>query len=86
MADPITDAVAEALTGTTKSSTPDGPQPPPAPTIPPHVAANILEMLKRVELKGLEAYAFVEACTFLQRFAGPPPSGPGVPFTGVPGK
>jgi hypothetical protein len=80
MSDPITDAVAETLAGATPKDA--QPPPPPAP-IPGHVAANIMEFLKRVETKGLEAFALVEAYTHLQRFAAPPPTGPGVPFTGT---
>lgn len=53
---------------------------PEAPTIPPHVAANILEFMKRVTTQGDEAYAYVEAKMYLMKFAAPAPTGPGVPF------
>ena len=51
-----------------------------APAIPPSVAANILVMLNRVQVTGPEAIAWVEAVQHLTPLAGPPPTGPGVPF------
>lgn len=54
--------------------------------MPPHVAANIVEMLKRVTVTGMEAYALVEAVTILNAVALPPPQGPGVQFPGLPGR
>jgi hypothetical protein len=54
--------------------------------IPPHIAANILEFLKRVECKGMECIAWGEAFSFFQQHAPQPQQGPGVPFTGLPGQ
>jgi hypothetical protein len=67
--------------------------------IPAHIAANIREFRKRVELKGMEAIAWGEAYSFMQQHAPPqgqpmqqhaPPQGqpmqqnpPGVPFGGL---
>src|SRR5271166_6287120 len=54
-------------------------------TIPPHIAGNILEFLRRVESKGLESVAWVEAYQFMQQHA-QQPAPAGVPFTGLPPK
>lgn len=35
--------------------------------IPPHIAGNLLEFLRRVESKGMEAVAWVEAYQFVQK-------------------
>ncbi len=50
--------------------------------IPPHIAGNLLEFLRRTPSTGLEAIGWVEAYHYVQQFA-PSPS-PGVPFTGLP--
>lgn len=47
--------------------------------IPPHIAANILELLRRVQTTGMEAVAWVEAYQYVQQFA--PQQHPGVPFS-----
>jgi hypothetical protein len=52
-----------------------------APVIPSHIAGNICEMLKRVQVTGMEAIAWAEAFGFMQKHA---PQG--VPFTGIPQK
>jgi hypothetical protein len=52
-------------------------------TIPPHIATNLLELLRRVETKGMEAVAWVEAYQFVQRYA---PKQSGVQFGGLPAK
>jgi hypothetical protein len=45
----------------------------PAPLpVPPHIASNLLEFLRRVESKGMEAVAWVEAYQFVQRYAPQP--------------
>lgn len=49
--------------------------------IPPHIAGNLLEFLRRVQSTGMEAIAWVEAYTFVQQHA---PQQPGVPFNGLP--
>ena len=41
----------------------------PPPAIPPHIAGNLLEFLRRVESKGMEAIAWVEAYQFVQKHA-----------------
>jgi hypothetical protein len=38
-------------------------------TIPPHIAGNLLEFLRRVQSTGMEAVAWVEAYTFVQQHA-----------------
>jgi len=53
--------------------------------IPPHIAGNVLEFLRRVQSTGMEAIAWVEAYTYVQQFV-PQPGAPGVPFTGLPPK
>lgn len=52
--------------------------------IPPHIAGNLMEFLRRVKCEGIEAIAWVEAYTFLQQHV--PQQAQGVPFTGVPTK
>jgi hypothetical protein len=52
-----------------------------APAVPPHIAGNLLEFLRRVECKGMEAVAWVEAYQFVQKHA---PQQPGVQFGGLP--
>jgi len=57
------------------------------PGVPPNVAHNIIELLKRVTVTGFEAYALVEAVTILNQFLPQPAQpGPGVPFQGLPQK
>lgn len=51
--------------------------------IPPHIAGNLLEFLRRVKSEGMEAIAWVEAYQFVQQHA-PQPSPPGIPFGGLP--
>jgi hypothetical protein len=62
--------------------------PPPLPVvhIPPHIAGNLLEFLRRVKSDGMEAVAWVEAYQFVQRHAPPSSPQPGVPFAGLPPK
>lgn len=60
--------------------------PDPTPTIPAHIANNIMQLLHRVKLEGQEALAWVEAYTWLQPHAAkmqPPQS---VPFQPGPPK
>lgn len=52
--------------------------------IPPHIAGNILEFLRRVSCTGMESIAWVEAYTFMQQHAPQQPQG--VPFNGLPPK
>jgi hypothetical protein len=52
--------------------------------IPPHIAGNLLEFLRRVESKGMEAIAWVEAYQHVQQFV--PQQQPGIPFNGLPPK
>jgi hypothetical protein len=52
--------------------------------IPPHIAGNLLEFLRRVQSTGMEAVAWVEAYNFVQQHVQPPQ--PGVPFGGLPPK
>lgn len=52
--------------------------------IPPHIAGNILEFLRRAPCTGMESIAWGEAYTFMQQHA--PAAAPGVPFSGVPPK
>ena len=53
---------------------------PTVPAIPPNIAGNILEFLRRVQSTGMEAVAWVEAYQYVQQFAAPQP---GVPFNGL---
>lgn len=50
--------------------------------IPAHIAGNLLEYLRRVESKGMEAIAWVEAYQYVQQFM--PQQPPGVQFSGLP--
>ena len=43
----------------------------PAPAIPPHIAGNLLEFLRRAQSTGMEAVAWVEAYNFVQQYAQP---------------
>ena len=43
--------------------------------IPPHIAGNLLEFLRRVQSTGMEAVAWVEAYQFVQKHA-PQPAAP----------
>lgn len=54
--------------------------------IPPHIAANILEFLRRVQSTGMEAIAWVEAYQFVQQHVPQQQPQPGVPFGGLPPK
>lgn len=54
------------------------------PSIPQHIANNILEFLRRVQSTGMEAIAWVEAYQFVQQSA--TQAQPGVPFGGLPPK
>jgi hypothetical protein len=54
--------------------------------IPPHIAGNILEFLRRVKSEGMEALAWVEAYTFMQQHAPQQGQPQGVPFNGLPPK
>lgn len=47
-----------------------------AQAIPPHIAGNLLEFLRRVESKGMEAVAWVEAYQFVQKHAPQQPATP----------
>jgi hypothetical protein len=53
--------------------------------IPPHIAGNLLEFLRRVKSEGMEAIAWVEAYQFVQQHVPQQPK-PGVPFGGLPPK
>lgn len=53
---------------------------PTLPSIPPNIASNILEFLRRVQSTGMEAVAWVEAYQYIQQFV---PQQPGVPFNGL---
>lgn len=57
---------------------------PTLPSIPPHIAGNILEFLRRVQSTGMEAIAWVEAYQYVQQFVQQQQQQPGVPFTGLP--
>ncbi len=52
--------------------------------IPPHIAGNLLEFLRRVKSEGMEAVAWVEAYQFVQQFVPQQQPQPGVPFSGLP--
>ena len=56
------------------------------PTIPPHIAGNLLEFLRRAQSTGMEAVAWVEAFQFVQQHVPAQPPQPGVPFPGLPTK
>jgi hypothetical protein len=49
--------------------------------IPPHIAGNLLEFLRRVKSEGMEAIAWVEAYQYVQQHV---PQQPGVAFGGLP--
>jgi hypothetical protein len=51
--------------------------------IPPHIANNLLEFLRRVQSTGMEAVAWVECYQFVQKSV-PQQQQPGVPFGGLP--
>jgi hypothetical protein len=55
---------------------------PTLPSIPPNIAGNILEFLRRAQSTGMEAIAWVEAYQYVQQFV--PQAQPGVPFNGLP--
>lgn len=50
--------------------------------IPQHIAGNILEFMRRVQLQGMEAVAWMEAYQYVQQHV--PQQQPGVPFIGLP--
>lgn len=56
--------------------------------IPPHIANNILEFMRRVQSTGMEAIAWVEAYQYVQQHVPQQkaPQQPGVPFGGLPPK
>jgi hypothetical protein len=54
--------------------------------IPPHIASNLLEFLRRVQSTGMEAAAWVEAYQFVQQHVPQQTAQPGVPFGGLPPK
>ena len=43
-----------------------------SPAIPPHIAGNLLEFLRRAQSTGMEAVAWVEAYQFVQQHAPKP--------------
>jgi hypothetical protein len=51
--------------------------------IPPHIAKNLLEFLRRAQSTGLEAIAWVEAYQYVQQHV---PQEPGIKFPGLPTK
>lgn len=73
-----TPTMAELLRAARAVQTPT--TPPPNIYIAPHIAGNIVEMLKRVQVTGFEAFALVEIVQLLTPIAAPAPQGPGVPF------
>lgn len=54
--------------------------------IPPHIAGNLLEFLRRVQCTGMESIAWVEAYQFVQQAVPQQGQPQGVPFTGLPSK
>jgi predicted DNA-binding protein (UPF0278 family) len=54
--------------------------------MPPHIAANLMEFLRRVKCDGMEAIAWVEAYTFLQQHVPQQGQQSGIPFNGLPPK
>lgn len=54
--------------------------------IPPHIAGNLLEFLRRVQSTGMEAVAWVEAYQYVQQHVPQQPTPAGVPFGGLPPK
>lgn len=58
----------------------DIPKTEPPHTIPPHIAGNLMEFLRRVKSEGMEAVAWVEAYQFVQKHAPQqPPATPATP-------
>lgn len=57
---------------------------PTLPSIPPHIAGNLLEFLRRVQSTGMEAVAWVEAYQYVQQFVPQQGQPQGVPFNGLP--
>jgi hypothetical protein len=53
--------------------------------IPPHIAANLMEFLRRVQSTGMEAVAWVEAYQFVQKYA-PQPEPAAAPLDDTPPK
>jgi hypothetical protein len=51
--------------------------------IPPHIAGNLLEFLRRVKSEGMEAVAWVEAYQFVQQHVPQQPQ-PGRPVSETP--
>jgi hypothetical protein len=51
--------------------------------IPPHIAGNLLEFLRRVQSTGMEAVAWIEAYQFVQQHV-PQQQQSGIPFGGLP--
>jgi hypothetical protein len=45
--------------------------------IPPNIASNLLEFLRRVQSTGMESIAWVEAYQYVQQFAPQPSTQPG---------
>lgn len=72
----ITEALKDPSAGTCTSPSAQAP-------IPPHIAANLLEFLRRVQSTGMEAVAWVEAYQYVQQHA-PQQQQLGVPFGGLP--
>lgn len=58
---------------------------PTIPAIPPHIAGNIIQLLQRVQVTGLEAIAWTEAYQYVQQFV-QQAQPQGVPFMGLPAK
>jgi len=52
--------------------------------IPPHIAGNLLEFMRRVQSTGMEAVAWVEAYQYVQQHAPQQQQQAGVPFGGLP--
>jgi hypothetical protein len=53
--------------------------------IPPNIASNLLEFLRRVQTTGMEAVAWVEAYQFVQKYA-PQPESAAAPLDDTPPK
>ena len=81
--DPIAQSVVDAVTKATESGgRAEVRINPTLPSIPPHIAGNLLEFLRRATSTGMEAIAWAEAYQYVQQFV--PPQG--VPFNGLPKK
>lgn len=80
LVDSITQAVEEATAKGVRAEVRINPN---VVNIPPHIAGNILEFLRRVQCTGMESIAWVEAYQFVQQAV---PQQPGVPFAGLPAK